>query len=112
MLCQVPFAAVFLSDDSNRAPWIVSMDWMLCGCLIADVLLNFVTTENDPATLLPRTDLPSIAKEYLCGFFVVDAVSSIPWEHVLSSDAADFMRWARVLRFIGVVSHLPRMQAY
>jgi hypothetical protein len=35
----------------------------LGSILLGDVLFNFITTENDPNTLLPITNLPQIARQ-------------------------------------------------
>ena len=53
---------------------------------IADVVVNFLTSYPDPKTGIFVEDRFKIAKRYLCSWFLLDVVSSVPFDLFTNGD--------------------------
>lgn len=69
-----------------------------------DIYLNFRTVYSDSNNIL--VDGWASVGSYLCGFFLVDVVSTIPWEMILSSNEAlglvQLFKVSKLVKFVRI----------
>ena len=66
-----PFRVAFV--DSDATSWNV-IDYMFDGLFAFDILMNFISAYHDKNNRLV-VDMKKIAKNYLLGWFIIDACS-------------------------------------
>ncbi|KAI0231309.1 Potassium voltage-gated channel subfamily H member 7 [Lamellibrachia satsuma] len=67
--------------ETNQANYLVIIDLIVDVMFIADILINFRTTYIHNGEVV--TDPQKIARNYLRGWFLVDAVAAIPFDLLL-----------------------------
>jgi hypothetical protein len=65
-----------LSDDPMSGEDI--LDACVDGLFLIDILINFISAYEDPATGLPVISLKKIAINYLTGWFFLDLLAVMP----------------------------------
>jgi hypothetical protein len=77
----LPYVLAFTSASAWRPPdWMKAVDLVADVVFVIDVVLNFLTAyvRDSDATLV--TDRSLITRNYLGGWFSIDAAGSVPWE--------------------------------
>lgn len=73
----VPYKLAFVENDSA----FVNGFEIFVDCLFTlDIVFNFLTTYDDPATNTTISDLPRIAVNYLKGWFLLDVLACFPFQ--------------------------------
>jgi hypothetical protein len=65
-----------------RAPWVMVIDSFIDLIFLFDIVVTFRTTQLDAKTGQEITDQHVIAKNYMKGRFLLDLVSSLPFEAI------------------------------
>lgn len=95
--------------DSNTYK---AITWIIDFLFGLDVLISFRTTMVDETTKLEIKDARIIAKNYILrGRFIVDVVSSIPFDALIDSHSdklklISILKLARIFRFTRIISFL------
>lgn len=95
--------------DSNTYK---AITWIIDVLFGLDVLISFRTTMVDETTKLEIKDARIIAKNYILrGRFIVDVVSSIPFDALIDSHSdklklISILKLARIFRFTRIISFL------
>jgi len=79
-----PYVAAFLSI--NHSDPLVSVDLVVDVMFLADMIVNFRTSFLQNGEVI--VDAKLIAVNYLRGWFLIDAVSAVPFDFVLSKTGA------------------------
>ena len=83
------------------------LDVFIDICFGIDILLNFFTAYIDDSILI--TDRKQIAKKYCCSWFLLDFISTFPFQPVFElftgeeNDSMKFLRLGRALRLVRLV---------
>jgi len=83
-----PYVAAFLTIE-NSTP-LVAVDLAVDVMFMADMIINFRTSFIQHGEVI--VDAKLIAVNYLRGWFLIDAVSAIPFDFVLSMTGASDVR--------------------
>jgi heme/copper-type cytochrome/quinol oxidase subunit 4 len=89
-----------------------SITWIIDFLFGLDVLLSFRTTMVDEISKVEIYDARLIAKRYILrGRFLVDVISSIPFEAIIDSHSdklklISILKLARIFRFTRIISFL------
>ena len=77
MSFELPVRLAFAFDQETPVGWLI-YDWLVVTVFFTDMVLNFRTgyVEEGEVILSPR----KIARKYISGWFVVDLLSTIPWD--------------------------------
>lgn len=87
-----PYVAAFLDRKVQQSPWspLVALDLAVDVMFMADMIVNFRTSFVQNGEVI--VDAKLIAVNYLRGWFLIDAVSAIPFDFVLSVTGASDVR--------------------
>ena len=97
----VPYRAVFVTPPLSLAwQWI---EYLITATFVLTIFLNFTTAYFDHDSRLIFSP-KAIAIKYMQGFFIIDLLSTIPWEHLgKNMESADaFSKLPRLLRFFRI----------
>ncbi|XP_013410242.1 potassium voltage-gated channel subfamily H member 7-like isoform X2 [Lingula anatina] len=101
----------------SQAEPLVIIDLLVDIMFIADILINFRTTHVHNGEVV--SDPQKIAKNYLKGWFIIDAVAAIPFDLLLfGSGTSDTMtitgvlKTARLLRLLRVARRMDQYSEY
>lgn len=96
LVVTLPLQLAFELEHSSLN-WVA---WVQTGWFIADLFLNFFTTHTDERTQRLVQSHSRIAKEYASNWFVIDFISSIPFEEIPFVDGRESSHIARGLKLI------------
>ena len=69
----LPYRLTFIENDQTTA-----FDHLMNGFFIVDLIVNFLSSYEDPVTLQEVTDNKLIAINYLKTWFALDFLSTVP----------------------------------
>eukprot|EP00944_MAST-04C_sp_MAST-4C-sp1_P004801 g4801.t1 len=99
------FEICFLPSQIDYYPFLFVINRLIDGIFIVDLLMHFfiMIPRKNSNTMI--TDLPTIALTYLKGMFIIDFISSIPYDLIMmfmntANDGLAHLRFFRLLRLI------------
>jgi hypothetical protein len=107
-----PFEVAFLSlsetDHQTQPMFVINI---LLECLFAaDFVIHFFTPYFDATLHDYVTDHKRIARHYMKGTFVLDIITTMPWDVIVAHDAGA-LRLVRFLRFVKLAKILRALKA-
>ncbi|TYZ69169.1 hypothetical protein PybrP1_012166 [[Pythium] brassicae (nom. inval.)] len=93
VMFEVPIKVGFSVPTSGVA---AAVDGVVDVCFLLDILLNFVTSFEDESSGEEIKDMVKIRQNYLHGWFIIDAVSSVPSSFL--GPTYDLVSLAKVLK--------------
>eukprot|EP00930_Biecheleria_cincta_P049588 TRINITY_DN34789_c0_g1_i1.p1 TRINITY_DN34789_c0_g1~~TRINITY_DN34789_c0_g1_i1.p1 ORF type:complete len:683 (-),score=77.44 TRINITY_DN34789_c0_g1_i1:276-2324(-) len=106
MIIVTPFKLAFDETHVLERQWALT-DIMMDCCFLFDVILNFRTTFSNRDGL-EVTDGWTLAKTYMCSWFLLDFLSSVPFEHLSSGfipslGPLKLLKIAKIIKIIKLV---------
>ena len=78
---QIPFEIAFEPPEMETSKFFIA-NTIIDLCFAVDILVAFRTTFYDPSTGDEVFDPKRIAKEYLLGRFIIDFLSTVPFDNI------------------------------
>ena len=78
---QIPFEIAFEPPEMETSKFFIA-NTIIDLCFAVDILVAFRTTFYDPTTGDEVFDPKRIAKEYLLGRFIIDFLSTVPFDNI------------------------------
>ena len=103
------FYALGFATEACDWPWYAVLDLIVDCFFMCDCILNFFSAYQEISTGREITEWETIAKNYVCGWFVLDFTSSIPIDRIvcaignISSSQVRFLKFARLLKVLRIL---------
>ena len=78
---QIPFEIAFEPPEMETSKFFIA-NTIIDLCFVVDILVAFRTTFYDPSTGDEIFDAKRIAKEYILGRFIIDFLSTVPFDNI------------------------------
>jgi hypothetical protein len=104
----VPFNICFNLDFTGELSTMDIVDAIVDILFAVDIVINFLSTYEDPATQIPVIDIKKIASNYITGWFLIDIIAVFPTqiiEDIVTGDQSQNGHQIKLVR----LARLPRL---
>jgi len=98
----LPYRVSFILNDELLPLGLYIVEWGITAVFGLDIVINFFTGYNDIESGYVVIELPAIARSYLQGSFLLDFISTFPFDQVVQGGAGGAQR-------AGKLTRLPRL---
>ena len=104
----VPFNICFNLDFTGELSTMDIVDAIVDILFAVDIVINFLSTYEDPVTQIPVIDIKKIASNYITGWFLIDIIAVFPTqiiEDIVTGDQSQNGHQIKLVR----LARLPRL---